>query len=873
MMQQYREIKKNYPDTILFFRLGDFYEMFGPDAELGAKVLEIALTGRDAGPEGRVPMCGVPYHAVESYLAKLVDKGYKVAICEQVEDPKLAKGIVRREVIRVVSPGTVMEASMLEEKRNNYLLAVTVDQGEYGLALADISTGEFRITEAKGENAQIKLIDEVARLNPAEILASSDINADVVSKLRTIVSNSLTLVPDQEFNFRAAVSVLRDHFGVLDLRGFGCQEMVLAVGAAGGLLSRLLEQSGGSLAHINKLTPYSLSKFMFLDHATRRNLELTRTLREQDKKGSLLGVLDYTQTAMGGRLLKQWLEQPPIELAEIHKRQMKTEALFVDYLLRSDLRDALQDVYDLERIIGRIVYGTANAKDLLALKHSLQQLPVIKTLLERQAVQNDALADLTAQFDSLADICALLEKSIADDAPFTLREGNLIKTGFRDEIDELRYVAKHGKDWVASLETQEREKTGIKSLKVGFNKVFGYYLEVTRANVSSVPPDYIRKQTLANAERYITPELKEYENKILGAEEKLVALEYQVFGEVREQVGRAVKRIQQSAGVIAQLDVFASLAEAAARNDYVKPVVNDAAKISIVDGRHPVVEKMLRDELFVPNDTELDQTKNRLAIITGPNMAGKSTYMRQVALIVLMAQIGSFVPATRAEIGLVDRIFTRVGASDDLATGQSTFMVEMNEVSNILNSATAKSLIILDEIGRGTATYDGLSIAWAVAEYIHNPQRIGAKTLFATHYHELTELAEILPGVCNYRVAVKEKGDNIVFLRKIVLGSADRSYGIQVARLAGLPLEVIKRAKGILATLESQETSGKARREISAASDGAQLSLAVVPEEVVPEEETEGERIVAALTALNINQLTPLDALNLLAKWRKALSE
>lgn len=847
--------------------------MFGPDAELGAKVLEIALTGRDAGPDGRVPMCGVPYHAVESYLAKLVDKGYKVAICEQVEDPKLAKGIVRREVIRVVSPGTVMEASMLEEKRNNYLLAVTVDQGEYGLALADISTGEFRITEAKGENAQIKLIDEVARLNPAEILASSDINADVVSKLRTIVSNSLTLVPDQEFNFRAAVSVLRDHFGVLDLRGFGCQEMVLAVGAAGGLLSRLLEQSGGSLAHINKLTPYSLSKFMFLDHATRRNLELTRTLREQDKKGSLLGVLDYTQTAMGGRLLKQWLEQPPIELAEIHKRQMKTEALFVDYLLRSDLRDALQDVYDLERIIGRIVYGTANAKDLLALKHSLQQLPVIKTLLERQAVQNDALADLTAQFDSLADICALLEKSIADDAPFTLREGNLIKTGFRDEIDELRYIAKHGKDWVASLETQEREKTGIKSLKVGFNKVFGYYLEVTRANVSSVPPDYIRKQTLANAERYITPELKEYENKILGAEEKLVALEYQVFGEVREQVGRAVKRIQQSAGVIAQLDVFASLAEAAARNDYVKPVVNDAAKISIVDGRHPVVEKMLRDELFVPNDTELDQTKNRLAIITGPNMAGKSTYMRQVALIVLMAQIGSFVPATRAEIGLVDRIFTRVGASDDLATGQSTFMVEMNEVSNILNSATAKSLIILDEIGRGTATYDGLSIAWAVAEYIHNPQRIGAKTLFATHYHELTELAEILPGVCNYRVAVKEKGDNIVFLRKIVLGSADRSYGIQVARLAGLPLEVIKRAKGILATLESQETSGKARREISAASDGAQLSLAVVPEEVVPEEETEGERIVAALTALNINQLTPLDALNLLAKWRKALSE
>ncbi|HWJ02851.1 MAG TPA: DNA mismatch repair protein MutS, partial [Verrucomicrobiae bacterium] len=789
MMQQYNEIKAKYKNEILFFRLGDFYEMFGSDAEIAAKILEIALTGRDAGQAGRIPMCGIPFHAAENYIAKLVDKGYKVAICEQVEDPKAAKGIVRRDVVRVISPGTLMEASMLEEKRNNYLVAVRSYQSDFGLAVVDISTGEFRAADIKGINPLARLIDELTRLGPAEILVSKEQDESLTAQIRRSTGSLVSEIGERAFRLNEATQTLAAHFGVMNLAGFGWQGMELGVCAAGALLSYLLGQGGGSLGHLSKLSPYCLENYMLLDLATRRNLELVRTIREQDKKGSLLGVLDFSQTAMGGRLLKQWIEQPLLNRTEILERQNLVEALVDDFMLRTDLRGLLKEVYDLERLLGRIVYGTANAKDLLALKHSLAVLPAIREVLMRPDPMDTAtpLAGLAEELDILGDVWELLENSINPTAPFTLREGNLLRTGFNSEIDELRYVAGHGKEWVASLEASEREKTGIKSLKVGFNKVFGYYLEVTQANLANVPEYYIRKQTLANAERFITPELKEYESKILGAEEKLVALEYRVFCEVRDKVGQRALGIQQSAQVVARLDVVASLGEAAIRNNYIKPSIVETGEIRIVDGRHPVVEKVLNGSLFVPNDTQLDQAENRLAIITGPNMAGKSTYMRQVALIVLMAQMGSFVPASQAQIGVVDRIFTRVGASDDLSTGQSTFMVEMNEVANILNNATQNSLIVLDEIGRGTATYDGLSIAWAVAEYIHASGKIGAKTLFATHYHELTQLAEQLPGVCNYRVAVSEKGDNIVFLRKIVPGSADRSYGIQVARLAGLP--------------------------------------------------------------------------------------
>jgi len=865
MMQQYREIKGRFRDAILFFRLGDFYEMFGPDAELAAKILEIALTGRDAGAAGRIPMCGVPFHAAEGYIAKLIEKGYKVAICEQVEDPRQAKGIVRREVIRVVSPGSLMEANLLDEKKNNYMAAVARFREDYGLAFADISTGEFRVTEVKGEKSWSRLLDELTRLNPAEILLGPDMvenGKKLAAMLGSCLVTELPLSASRDYQ-----EVLTTHFGTLNLDGFGCENMDLGLSAAGVLLQHLGQESGGSLAHLNKLVPYTLDRFMLLDQATRRNLELTRTLREQGKTGSLLGVLDHTVTAMGGRLLKRWLEQPLVELAEINRRQAQVDVLYQDYLLRSDLRDALKEVYDLERIIGRVVYGSANAKDLLALKHSLQELPVVAGLLERHTPLEieTPLNSLARELDVLGDVLELLEQSINEDAPFTLREGRLIKIGYQPEIDELRYTSSHGKEWVAALEAREKERTGIKSLKVGFNKVFGYYLEVTQSNLANVPEDYIRKQTLANAERYITPELKEYENKILGAEEKLVSLEYQVFCQVREKISKRAEGIQQTGRVLAQLDVLASLAEAAARNNYIRPKVTEDKTIKIVEGRHPVVEKVLDGEFFVPNDTWLDQVESRLAIITGPNMAGKSTYMRQVALIVLMAQLGSFVPAAEAEIGLVDRIFTRVGASDDLSTGQSTFMVEMNEVANILNNATSSSLIILDEIGRGTATYDGLSIAWAVAEYIHRPERIGAKTLFATHYHELTELGEHMPGVSNYRVLVKEKGETVVFLRKIVQGSADRSYGIQVARLAGLPPEVISRAKIILTTLESQESTGKAKREISATTEAEQLSFALVQ----PEEPSHAQELLTELKNLNLNDLTPLEALNILSKWQK----
>lgn len=804
MMQQYLAIKQEHPDAILFFRLGDFYEMFMDDAILASKELEITLTGREGGGEERIPMCGVPYHAVDGYLAKLIEKGYKVAICEQVEDPKLAKGIVRREVIRVVTPGTVLAHNMLEEKSNNYLVCIAKDADKLGLAATDISTGLFQATEISAAGGYVKLLDEISRLLPAEVLVDSVLWEDktLIARLSNQGRRPVSLHKPAAFRPKDAEARLCRHFQTQSLDGFGLKGWAAGIRAAGALLDFLLETQKQDPVQLTGLTTYSTEAFMVLDSATRRNLELTATLREGSRKGSLLDVLDYTVTAGGARLLKNWLEQPLISLPVIQDRLGATEEFFQNHFLRGDLRGLCREIYDLERLTSRICFGSANARDLIALKGSLAVLPGIKQLLAR--VKSPKLQTLSSDLDALADIHELLQSAIHPEPPFSLREGGLINPGYHEEVDRLRLASKEGKQWIAGLETRERERTGIKSLKVGYNKVFGYYIEITKSNYDLVPEDYLRKQTLANAERFITPDLKEYESLVLGAEDRVVELEYRLFVEIREKVAAQARRLLDTAAIVGQLDVLASLAEAAVKGNYKKPQVRESAEIHITGGRHPVVEQMLDGQWFVPNDTHLDNEDNRLIILTGPNMAGKSTYMRQAALLVLMAQIGSFVPADQAVIGVVDRIFTRVGASDDLATGQSTFMVEMNEVANILNHATARSLVILDEIGRGTSTFDGMSIAWAVAEYILNPRRIGAKTLFATHYHQLTQLAELHSGVQNHSVAVKEKGEDIIFLRQVIPGPADRSYGIQVARLAGLPREVITKAQAILEVLEKQ---------------------------------------------------------------------
>lgn len=795
MMEQYIEIKKKYKHCLLFFRLGDFYELFFDDAIIASKELEITLTGKNCGMEEKAPMCGVPYHSAESYISKLVDKGYKVAICEQVEDPKKTKTIVKREVIRIVTPGTVLDSNMLEDGKNNYILCIYENKTGYGLSAADVSTGEFLTTDFKSDE-QNKVIDEIAKYNPSELICNE--NMELTDKISNIFDLKPTVYNSWAFEYQNANISLCSHFKTLNLSGYGLENELLCVSSAGALFEYLSETQKNNLNHISSIKKYSTEKFMVLDLSSRRNLELTQTIREKSKKGSLLWVLDKTETAMGARLLRKWIEQPLINYYEIKKRLDSVEKFKEDVFSRQELKELLNTIYDIERIISRVVYETANARDLISLRNSFKNLPYIKNMLN--SFKCDYVDELSNNFDVLSDIYELIEKSISDDPPFSVREGGLIKNGFNEEVDRLRKAKNEGAGWLVEIETKEKQRTGIKNLKIKFNKVFGYYIEVTNMYLNLVPDDYIRKQTLSNCERFITEELKEIEETILGADEKVVELEYNIFSKIRKNIAAQSERIQKTAFIISIIDVFQSLGHVADKQNYVKPEVNDKGIFKISDGRHPVVE-LTSKEPFIPNDTFLDMGDNRLAIITGPNMAGKSTFMRQTALIVLMAQIGSFVPAKEAEIGITDRIFTRVGASDDLATGQSTFMVEMVEVANILNNATNKSLLILDEIGRGTSTFDGLSIAWAVLEYIADKDLIGARTLFSTHYHELTELEGKVEGVKNYSVSVQEKGDDIVFLRKIVRGGSDHSYGVHVAKLAGIPEKVINRANEILDVL------------------------------------------------------------------------
>ena len=872
MMKVYCETKEKYKDCILFYRLGDFYEMFFEDALIASKELEITLTGKDCGLEERAPMCGVPFHAVDGYLNKLVSKGYKVAICEQLEDPKQAKGLVKRDVIRVVTPGTNLDAQALDESRNNYLMCIICMEDRYGLSVADISTGEYLVTELDGEK---KLLDEINKFSPSEIICNHSfyVSGVDIEDMKERLHISVFSLDSWYFDDALCAQNLMEHFHVSSLSGLGLDAYSCGIIAAGALLQYLIETQKTSIANLTALTPYSISKYMVLDSSTRRNLELCETLREKNKRGSLLWVLDKTKTAMGARMLRRYLEQPLIEKEEIMQRLDAVEELKDNAITREELREYLNPVYDLERLISRISYQTANPRDLVAFKTSLSMLPHIKYIMK--SLQSPLLVQLQEEMDELADLFALVDTAIVDEPPISIRDGGFIKEGYNEEVDRLRHAKTEGKSWLAKLEAEEREKTGIKTMKVKYNKVFGYYLEVTNSYKDMVPDYYTRKQTLTNAERYITPELKELEETILGSEDKLTALEYDLYVEVRGKIADEILRIQKTAHAIAGVDVFASLALVAERGNYVKPSINEKGVLDIKNGRHPVVEKMIPNDMFIANDTYLDNGKSRISIITGPNMAGKSTYMRQTALIVLMAQIGSFVPADAAKIGLVDRIFTRVGASDDLASGQSTFMVEMTEVANILRNATRNSLLILDEIGRGTSTFDGLSIAWAVVEYISNPKLLGAKTLFATHYHELTELEGKLPGVNNYCIAVKENGDDIVFLRKIIQGGADKSYGIQVAKLAGVPDMVIERAKELAEELTNADITvhvqggdaegQKARKAKTQKYDQVDMDQMSLFDTVSDSD------VLKELQELEVSTMTPLDALNTLYRLQNKL--
>ncbi len=874
MMQQYMAIKEQYKDCILFYRLGDFYEMFYDDALTASRELEITLTGKNCGQEERAPMCGVPYHAVDVYLNKLVAKGYKVAICEQAEDPKQAKGIVKREVIRIVTPGTNLSQQALDEGRNNYLMCLVYDNNQFGLAITDISTGDFYTTEV----ATLKeLYDEIHRFSPSEIICNDSFYMsgasldDFKDRLHVSVSTLDTWYMDEA----VSVQKIKEHFKVDSLDGLGLTDFPSGTLAVGALLLYLYETQKNTLDNLTKITPYRSGGYMIIDSATNRNLELIETLREKQKKGSLLWVLDKTKTAMGARLMRNWIEQPLIEKRKITARQDAVEELYNDMITREEIREYLNAVYDLERLVTRISYRTANPRDLIAFKTSLGMIPPVKQLLSQ--AKSAELKEIDERMDCLEDIYDLIEKSIQDEPPIMIREGGMIKEGYNEDVDKFRLSRTEGKTWLAELEAREKEKTGIKNLRVRYNKVFGYYLEVTNSYKELVPEDWTRKQTLANAERYITPELKELEDMILGAEDKLAALEYDLYCEVRDSIGEQVVRIQETAKAIAHLDVLASLACVAQSNDYVRPSINTKGVIDIQGGRHPVVEKMNNNQMFIDNDTYLDNKNHRISIITGPNMAGKSTYMRQSALIVLMAQIGSFVPAKSANIGIVDRIFTRVGASDDLASGQSTFMVEMTEVANILRNATSRSLLILDEIGRGTSTFDGLSIAWAVVEHISNPKLLGAKTLFATHYHELTELEGKLDSVNNYCIAVREQGDDIIFLRKIIRGGADKSYGIQVARLAGVPDSVIDRAKEIASWLEETDVTDKAKNlQVRTSAKKKEVVREAVPAEkqmslfdIYPADHP----VLKELAGLDVSNMTPIQALNTLYELQKRLKE
>ena len=873
MMRHYMETKKEYPDCILFYRLGDFYEMFFDDALTASKVLEITLTGKECGLPERAPMCGVPYHAVDSYLYRLVQNGYKVAIAEQMEDPKLAKGLVKREVIRVVTPGTITSAQALDETKNNYLMGIVYMDGKYGVSTADITTGEFLVTEVDSGR---ELFDEINKFSPSEIICNNAfyMSGVDIDELKNRYNVAVSALDSHFFGDESCRKILREHFKVGSLSGLGLDDYSTGVIAAGAVMAYMYETQKSTLEHITAITPYCTGQFMIIDTSTRRNLELVETMREKQKRGTLLWVLDKTKTAMGARLLRTWIEQPLIHKEEIIRRQDVVEELNMSYISREELCEYLNPIYDLERLIGRISYKTANPRDLIAFKTSLEMLPHIKRLLGefRSAVFKELEADL----DPLEDLYSLIERAIEDDPPITVRDGGMIKEGFSEEADRLRQAKTEGKDWLAQLESREKEKTGIKNLKIKFNKVFGYYFEVTNSFKSLVPDYFIRKQTLTNAERYTTDELKELEDIIMGAEEKLVSLEYDLFCQVRDEIASQVVRIQKTAKAIAGIDVFCSLSAVASRHNYVKPAINEKGVIQIKNGRHPVVEQMMRDDLFVANDTFLDNGKNRLSVITGPNMAGKSTYMRQVALIVLMAQLGSFVPAQEADIGICDRIFTRVGASDDLASGQSTFMVEMTEVANILRNATKHSLLVLDEIGRGTSTFDGLSIAWAVIEHISNTKLLGAKTLFATHYHELTELEGTIAGVKNYCIAVKEQGDDIVFLRKIVRGGADKSYGIQVAKLAGVPDSVIARAKEIAEELSDNDITSRAKEIAQAGATVTQHKAVPKPDEVDMQQlsffdTVKDDDIVRELEGLELSTMTPIDALNTLYRLQTKL--
>ncbi|MDV4151635.1 DNA mismatch repair protein MutS [Clostridium sp. AL.422] len=863
MMRQYFEIKENYKDCILFFRLGDFYEMFFEDAKIASRELELVLTGRDCGLEERAPMCGIPFHAASSYIARLVNKGYKVAIGEQVEDPAVAKGIVKRDVIKVITPGTFVEASEDNEYKNTYLMCIVQEDDSFGVSISDISTGEFKVTSFNGIKAT--LLDEITKVNPKEILVDNNISEELLSEI-TSVSQALITKRDLKKNICTEEELVNQFSEVCSVN---LNELSKQVSKA--LLKYIYDTQKMTLTNINLLEYYDIVNYMTIDGNSRRNLELTESLKEKSKRGSLIWVLDKTSTSMGGRAIRKWIEEPLIIKNEIENRLNGVEELFTNNYFNEDLRILLKEIYDIERIVGKISNKNVNAKDLISLKKSIEKLPAIKEHLSKSksSILNEWFNDL----DELSDIKELLSKSIMDDPSISLKEGNIIKDGYNDEVDSLRTAKFHGKEWIAALENREREFTGIKSLKVGYNKVFGYYIEISKANYSSIPEGrYIRKQTLANAERFITQELKEMEEKILGAEEKLISIEYNLFVEIRELIEKEIPRLKQSARIIGNLDALSTLALIALENDYIKPSINEEGLIEINEGRHPVVEKVISNGEFVSNDTLLNTDNNRLLLITGPNMAGKSTYMRQVALITLMAQIGSFVPAKAANISICDKIFTRIGASDDLAGGKSTFMVEMWEVSNILKNATSKSLVLLDEVGRGTSTYDGLSIAWAVIEYISKNNNLKCKTLFATHYHELTKLEGNIEGVKNYSVAVSEIDDNIIFLRKIVEGGADQSYGIEVAKLAGLPNEVINRAKQILASLEEnkedikhievikevaieKEEKPKKNKKVKN-EDNYQLDFSII----------EKESLIKSIAELDVMSLTPMDAMNTLYK-------
>ena len=864
MMQHYLETKKQYKDCVLFYRLGDFYEMFFEDAEIVSRELELTLTGKDCGQEKRAPMSGIPYHAADSYIAKLIEKGYKVAICEQVEDPKQAKGIVKREVIRVVTPGTVIESNLLEEKKNNYIMAIYKSGLYFGISVCDISTGEFLATQIVEHNNFARLLDEISRYSPAEIIVS-DMMFNSKTEIEKIKERFETYISkESEESFDGEYELLSGMYNIIDDKNEKIKNLSdkkLAIYAINALLKYLEDTQKTSLDHINTIKIYNTTRYMALDINARRNLEITEKMRDKSKKGTLLWVLDKTSTSMGGRLLRRWLNDPLIDRKEINDRLDAVEELKDSIILRGDVVEALKKVYDIERLAGKISYGNANGRDMISLKNSVKQLPEIKKVLSTTGA--GLLKEIYENIDTLDDIYEIIEKSIVDEPPIGVKDGGIIKIGYDPEIDKLKLATTEGKKWILELEAKEREQTGIKGLKVGFNKVFGYFIEVTKSNLSMVPDRYIRKQTLTNCERYITEELKNLENQILGAEERVVTLEYNAFCEIRSSIEKQIQRIQKTATLVSTLDVLVSFATVAEDMNYVKPEVDNGGVIDIKEGRHPVIEKMISNSNFVPNDTYLDEEGNRLAIITGPNMAGKSTYMRQVALITLMAQVGSFVPASYAKIGVVDKIFTRVGASDDLSMGQSTFMVEMMEVATILKEATENSLVILDEIGRGTSTYDGLSIAWAVAEFIADKEKCGAKTLFATHYHELTELENKVEGVKNYSIAVKEKGEDIIFLRKIVDGGTDESYGVHVARLAGVPQVVTKKANEILQSLERRNVLNNKIIEQAPKKESAdQIDMYNYK---IAEVAHERDRI-------DFNQLTPIDALNTLVKIKEKLS-